>query len=169
MQGAAVHIIGAELSEWRRPRRRRLRRLCPMRISPIAIGWCHRRHGIRPRYDERDRGQCEALVTVVARLRVMRFGGAHHQGEEDGACKSRRGVAPRRSNHGESYCRATSSERFSSRSCLSHLTTFASSCFSRPFSVTVTIVHCALHLGWSAWESSWETLEQSRYPSLGRK
>jgi hypothetical protein len=30
------------------------------------------------------------------------------------------------------------------------LTTFASSCFSRPFSVTVTIVHCALHLGWRA-------------------
>ena len=36
---------------------------------------------------------------VVARLRALRIGGAHHQGEEDGVRKSRRGAAPRRLKH----------------------------------------------------------------------
>jgi hypothetical protein len=62
--GAAVHIIGA-WSGRRRPRWRHLRRLCPMRTSPIAIGWCRCHHGTRPRDDdENEQGQCEALVTV---------------------------------------------------------------------------------------------------------
>ena len=158
MQGAAVHIIGAVLSERRRPRRRRLSRICPMRTIPIAIGWCRRRHGNSPRYEERERGQCEALVTVVARIRVMRIGGAHYQGEEDGVCKSRCGVAPCRLNHGEVVlCCATSSERFSSRSCRSHLTTFASSCPSRHDRARSSLRQ---HLGWGACAGR---------PSSGRK
>ena len=87
VNGAAVHIISANVSERRRPRRRRLRgRLCPMRTSRIAlmrtsriarictsriaIGWCRRRRrhgtGTPPRDQEREQGQFEALVTVGA-------------------------------------------------------------------------------------------------------
>ena len=44
------------------PQRRRPRRLCPMRTSPIAIGWCRRRHGTHARDDDREQGQGEALV-----------------------------------------------------------------------------------------------------------
>jgi hypothetical protein len=41
----------------------------------------------------------QAIGGVVARLRALRIGGAHHQGEEDGGCNSRCGAGPLRLNN----------------------------------------------------------------------
>ena len=72
VQGAAVDIIGAESSERRRSKRRRLHvQLCLIRTSPIAtictspiaiLGRC--RHGAHLRDQEREHGQFEPHVTV---------------------------------------------------------------------------------------------------------
>ena len=64
VQATAVLIIGAELSGRPRPRRRHLCRLCPMHTSPIDFGWSRRRYGTHPRDEEREQGQCKALVMV---------------------------------------------------------------------------------------------------------
>lgn len=73
-----------------RPRRRR-----PSRAAVSAVGANRAISKLRAR---------AAIVAVsiggvVARLRALRIGGAHHQGEEDGVRKSRRGAAPRRLKH----------------------------------------------------------------------
>ena len=66
VQGTAVHIIGAKLRERRRPQGQRLRRLCPIRTSPIAIGRCRRRQSTHPGDDEGEQGQFDPLATVGA-------------------------------------------------------------------------------------------------------
>ena len=54
-----------------------------MITSPIAIGWCRRRHGTRPRDDEHEQGQCEALVAVrLIRRALLRAGSSPRRPDE---------------------------------------------------------------------------------------
>ena len=50
-----------------------------MRTSPIAIGWCRRRHGTHARDEDREQGQGEALVPRRANRKDERLKPEQHK------------------------------------------------------------------------------------------
>jgi hypothetical protein len=50
-----------------------------MRTSPIAIGWCRRRHGTHALDDDREQGQGEALVLRRANRKDERLKPEQHK------------------------------------------------------------------------------------------